>query len=337
MKREGWLLAIIIMSVFFQIVVAQTQNNLTYDGSGNLIQGFGKYYEYDNFNQVKTVRQNNIGGSLIAEYFYDHEGIRIKKIEYGITNTTTYYIDENFIQIVNSTGKFNTTYYYLEGDLVARKDNDQKKFYYHPDQLSSTSLVTNQSGSIVEEEFYLPYGETLEGNEKSRYLFTGKEKEGTDLYYYGSRYYDPFTKRFTQPDNKIQDIYNPQDLNRYSYARNNPYKYNDPSGNAVNLVTGAVGAVSGGVIAASFSIVSQLYSTGQISWTDVGKSSIAGTVGGGVFGLTLGIGTAVLGASTLGELSIGSTAGLFGLAGATEGVTTQATLNSFYDRPLTEN
>ena len=44
-----------------------------------------EYYEYDNFNQVKTVRQNNIGGSLIAEYFYDHEGIRIKKIEYHCT------------------------------------------------------------------------------------------------------------------------------------------------------------------------------------------------------------------------------------------------------------
>lgn len=39
------------------------------------------------------------------------------------------------------------------------------------------------------------------------------------------------TARFIQPDPIISDVYDPQDLNRYTYVRNNPYKYVDPSGN----------------------------------------------------------------------------------------------------------
>ncbi|MBI4786262.1 MAG: hypothetical protein HY782_04360 [Chloroflexi bacterium] len=38
--------------------------------------------------------------------------------------------------------------------------------------------------------------------------------------------------RFIQPDPLIPNLYNPQSLNRYSYARNNPLRYNDPTGYA---------------------------------------------------------------------------------------------------------
>jgi hypothetical protein len=38
---------------------------------------------------------------------------------------------------------------------------------------------------------------------------------------------------FTQPDPFIPDPGNPQDLNRYSYVRNNPLKYTDPTGSRV--------------------------------------------------------------------------------------------------------
>ncbi|MBS3081492.1 hypothetical protein J4416_00960 [Candidatus Pacearchaeota archaeon] len=42
--------------------------------------------------------------------------------------------------------------------------------------------------------------------------------------------------RFIQPDPVISDIYNPQNLNRYAYVLNNPYKYTDPTGNIVDIV-----------------------------------------------------------------------------------------------------
>ena len=51
--------------------------------------------------------------------------------------------------------------------------------------------------------------------------------------YYHARYYDPLLRRFTQPDTIIPNPHNPQDLNRYTYTRNNPIKYTDPSGHKV--------------------------------------------------------------------------------------------------------
>lgn len=48
--------------------------------------------------------------------------------------------------------------------------------------------------------------------------------------------------RFTQPDSFIQDVFDPQMLNRYSYVRNNPLRYTDPSGhNIVDWFKGLFG------------------------------------------------------------------------------------------------
>ncbi|RMD64559.1 DUF2380 domain-containing protein, partial [Candidatus Parcubacteria bacterium] len=50
------------------------------------------------------------------------------------------------------------------------------------------------------------------------------------LYFYRARYYDPALGRFVQPDTIVPNPSNPQDLNRYSYVRNNPVRYTDPTG-----------------------------------------------------------------------------------------------------------
>jgi len=44
------------------------------------------------------------------------------------------------------------------------------------------------------------------------------------------RLYDPQLRRFLAPDNYIQNPYNTQNFNRYSYVLNNPLMYVDPSG-----------------------------------------------------------------------------------------------------------
>ncbi|MDR4470611.1 MAG: hypothetical protein MRJ68_20295 [Nitrospira sp.] len=45
-----------------------------------------------------------------------------------------------------------------------------------------------------------------------------------------SRYYHAVFGRFIAPDTIVPNLYDPQSLNRYSYARNNPLYYTDPSG-----------------------------------------------------------------------------------------------------------
>ncbi|MFZ2420337.1 MAG: RHS repeat-associated core domain-containing protein, partial [Anaerolineae bacterium] len=52
------------------------------------------------------------------------------------------------------------------------------------------------------------------------------------LYFYNARYYDPALGRFVSADTLIPNAGNPQNLNRYSYALNNPTVFVDPSGYA---------------------------------------------------------------------------------------------------------
>jgi RHS repeat-associated protein len=64
-------------------------------------------------------------------------------------------------------------------------------------------------------------------------LFTGqREITGLGIYHYGSRFYSPKLGRFLSADSIIPNAANPQDFNRYSYVRNNPLRYTDPSGHA---------------------------------------------------------------------------------------------------------
>ncbi len=60
-----------------------------------------------------------------------------------------------------------------------------------------------------------------------RFTYNGKELDdeyGFDLYYYGARYMDPITGRFTTPD-PVKDFLNP-----YSYVGNKPVIRIDPTG-----------------------------------------------------------------------------------------------------------
>jgi hypothetical protein len=60
-----------------------------------------------------------------------------------------------------------------------------------------------------------------------------------------------YLNRWTQPDTIIPDLYNPQNLNRFTYVTNNPILYNDPSGHceivcAVVLIVAALVALTAG-------------------------------------------------------------------------------------------
>jgi RHS repeat-associated protein len=110
--------------------------------------------------------------------------------------------------------------------------------FYHTDGLGSVVAATNQSGAVLWRKDFSPYGEELEsstGNEKISY--TGKEHDDvTGLTYFGARYYDPEIGRFMSVDPQAFAEDNPTTFNRYAYANNNPYKYVDPDGEAINFV-----------------------------------------------------------------------------------------------------
>ncbi|MBN2880888.1 hypothetical protein JXM83_02435, partial [Candidatus Woesearchaeota archaeon] len=139
----------------------------------------------------------------------------------------TYYLDSVVVQKVNNSIT-ETTYIYDDSRLIASEENNITQFYL-TDHQGSVDAVVDSTGNLLYDLEYLPFGLSYQDNE-SRYTFTGKELDLSGLMYYESRYYSPFLRRFTQPDSVIPSLYDTQSLNRYSYVRNNPVIYIDPTG-----------------------------------------------------------------------------------------------------------
>jgi RHS repeat-associated protein len=110
-------------------------------------------------------------------------------------------------------------------------------------------------GEVVQCSDYLPFGRKLSSSDNGRGSchesdpdnlinseipqgFTGKERDPeTGLDYFGARYMSAAQGRFTSsdPENADASLDDPQSWNAYAYARNNPLKYIDPTGEKIEL------------------------------------------------------------------------------------------------------
>jgi RHS repeat-associated protein len=221
-------------NIMNELVSINDGTQFTYDENGNTCtrtDGANTWlYTYDIRNLLTQVEKNQ---QIVAQYEYDGDGHRIQKTEW-IDDLQQYqtliyvYSGSNVIYEKNPNTEQEATYVYGPTGRVA-KNVDGLTDYYHTDHLGSTRLVTDESGNVVEEVEYDPFGQP--GNEPDEhYLFTGKERDSTGLYYYGARYYDPETGRFVTRDPAGGKTHLPQSLNRYTYCLNNPLKYSDPGG-----------------------------------------------------------------------------------------------------------
>ena len=126
----------------------------------------------------------------------------------------------------------------LLAPTVARAQSDEV-VYYHTDAIGSVRMITNASGVAVGRYDYTPFGQdwpTVPPAPSEVRQFAGKELDDTGLSYFGARYYESRTGRFTTVDPLLDQqtaLVDPQRWNRYSYARNNPQTYVDPDGRAI--------------------------------------------------------------------------------------------------------
>lgn len=172
-------------------------------------------YDYDN-------RITGYGGTT---FVYNYQGRRVKKIGADATTYVSKLYDVN-------TTKGVTRHIFAGGRRIA-SINGSNTYYYHLDHLGSLNIATDAGGNVQQTVNYYPYGavRTNSGSVDLPYKFTGKELDNeTGLYYFGARYYDAAQGRFITPDTIVQSPGDPQSLNRYAYAGNNPLAFVDPTG-----------------------------------------------------------------------------------------------------------
>jgi RHS repeat-associated protein len=148
---------------------------------------------------------------------------------------------QGYVSLAGSGGGWHAStttrlYYAANGKTVAVRlitsDGGDTLYYLAGDHLGSTSLTLDIWGTVMGQRRYTAYGATLSatGITPTSRRYTSQTEDGTGLYFYGARYYDPYLNRWIQPDSIVPDPNNPQALNRYSYAYNRPLNFTDPTG-----------------------------------------------------------------------------------------------------------
>jgi RHS repeat-associated protein len=118
-------------------------------------------------------------------------------------------------------------------------NNIVSPYYVHTDNLGSTNVVSNSSGVNVQLLDYYPFGNQRisSGTYNEQRKFIGQINDAdTGLDYLNARYYKSDIGKFISQDSMFwklpqELLIDPQQMNSYSYARNNPVNMKDPSGN----------------------------------------------------------------------------------------------------------
>ena len=200
------------------------------------------------------------------EYFYNEEGVRIKKVTE--TNKTHEYIVEGskiLYEKIYTTGTTTTLaklyYNYNQyGELVSVEYNN-KLYFYIKDILGNIVKIIDETGNNIVKYSYNSWGvvtkTTLSSNEYdyklaqyNPFMYKGYYYDvETGLFMMGQRYYSPELCRFIQPDDiEYLEPESINGLNLYCYCYNNPIMYSDPNGHFPILCTllflGGLGALT---------------------------------------------------------------------------------------------
>ncbi|MCK5581374.1 MAG: VCBS repeat-containing protein [Candidatus Omnitrophica bacterium] len=252
-----------------------------YDENGNMTNrvedGVTTIYAYDVENRLQEVQKN---GGTVAEFSYDGDGGRTRKVIYDASVTNTRFVGSLFEIANNRVSKF----IYLGSQRVAAV-NDGEMSYYHTDHLGGLNVVTDADGLKTDVIEYTPFGSKTRhdkygtGEDVAWHYFTGQRLDDeVGLYYYGARYYDPSLGRFITADTIVPNPSNSQTFNRYSYCHNNPVNFVDPTGHFAWFIPMIVAAVKGAIVGAAIGAGSAAIMGG-----DIGQGALFGAIGGAAF------------------------------------------------------
>jgi RHS repeat-associated protein len=223
-----------------------------YDRAGNMLSYGGTTYEYDSQNMM--VRLEGTGKNYAYVYTASDERIGTYNALAKQWVWTLRGEDGRVLREYTSSGGTNGAGAWVwsrdsvyRGTGLLASESTAGTRHYHLDHLGSPRLITDAAGTRTAFHTYMPFGEEetsmLQDRERAR--FTGHERdfiggtidENKDyLDYMHARYYNPNLARFLSVDPVIDTqaaLNNPQGWNRFTYVRNNPLVWTDPTGRVI--------------------------------------------------------------------------------------------------------
>ena len=254
---------------------------LSYDDNGNLTSKAGATsgttsYAWDARNQLIAV-----SSPLVAATFrYDALGRRVEKTVNGATTGFLYDGKQAIAELKG--GSLHALYHTaLAIDEVLARYGALGDKTLLTDALMSVIAQANDDHSVANFYAYSPYGEAsaLGPEEDNSLQYTGRENDGTGLYYYRARYYDPLLKRFISED-PIGVIAGP---NYYAYVNGKPIRYTDPDGKILQILEPVHIMVAMGSAAMVLGTASFIVGYGAGTLVRLGAEAIIGdSIGGAI-------------------------------------------------------
>jgi len=108
-------------------------------------------------------------------------------------------------------------------------------YHFTGNALGSSTDLTDSSQTVQQSYAYDAWGNITasSGSVNNSFKFTGREDDGTGLYYFRGRYYNPAAGRFLTQDTNPGDPQNPRSQHRYIYGQNRPVLFTDPTGHSI--------------------------------------------------------------------------------------------------------
>lgn len=229
--------------------------------------GFVDYtYDAAGYQTAATVAGGGPGSRTVR---YDAAG-NADRIAAGTTSTThfRYAAGGRYLRVDSEGGNTTVTRYlagvewltrngaaferrrYIGGFLILTETGTTaaptRQFrYVFTDHLGSMDTLVDQNGTVVERFSFDAHGSRRSADganawsglisnytaPTTRRGFTGHEHvDSAGIVHMNGRLYDAALGRMLSPDPIVQEPFNAQNLNRYTYVLNNPLSYTDPSG-----------------------------------------------------------------------------------------------------------
>ncbi len=200
--------------------------------TGYTPEGYQLAMIYDAANRMKTAAYND-GTSHLFQYSYAGNSLLAEVIKDG---STTKYLRSGFLPIQERDGSNSITREYtwgknLEGGiggLLNLKQGGQDYSYLY-DGKGNVSALIDSTQSVVASYAYDPFGMLMKksGTLDQPYTFSTKEVQpGTGQYYYGYRFYDSCSGKWTTRD----PLGEAGGVNLYGAMGNNAANWVDPIG-----------------------------------------------------------------------------------------------------------